>query len=122
MRRRPASRVVTCLDAPHGRGVQTPRPSVPDRPVTPLLSANPETNGAVLMSRDTTPDLPAPPDGARDAGRRLWEAVVRDYELSEHELALLRQAVHVVDACADLQAMVDRDGPLRDGRAHPALV
>jgi hypothetical protein len=47
--------------------------------------------------------------------------------LDEHELALLRQAVAVADICEDLQALVDRDGPLvasrlGEPRAHPALV
>jgi len=69
---------------------------------------------------------PAPPKGVRTAGRRLWRAVLADYELDEHELTLLRQAVRVADLCDDLQAVVDNEGPvLRAGetvRAHPALV
>ena len=70
--------------------------------------------------------IPAPPKGARTAGRRLWRAILADYELDEHELTLLRQAVRVADLCDDLQAVVDNEGPvLRTGetvRAHPALV
>ncbi len=66
--------------------------------------------------------LPAPPKGTRSAGRRLWRAVLTDYELAEHELTLLRQAVHVADLCEDLQQRVDDDGPLLGDRAHPALV
>ena len=69
---------------------------------------------------------PAPPKGVRTAGRRLWRAVLADYELDEHELTLLRQVVRVADLCDDLQAVVDDEGPvLRTGetvRAHPALV
>ena len=66
--------------------------------------------------------LPAAPRGSKEAGKRLWKAVLADFELGEHELSLLRQAVRVADICDDLQGLVDRDGPLKDGRAHPALV
>jgi hypothetical protein len=66
--------------------------------------------------------IPRAPQGARSAGRRLWRAVLRDYDLDEHEQALLTQAVHVADTCEDLQVLVDRDGPVLEDRAHPALV
>ncbi len=66
--------------------------------------------------------LPAPPKGTRAAGGRLWRAVLTDYELAEHELTLLRQAVRVADVCEQLQHQVDVDGPLLADRAHPALV
>jgi hypothetical protein len=36
-------------------------------------------------------------------------------------LALLRQACRVADSCDDLQAIVDSEGVLVAGRAHPAL-
>lgn len=66
--------------------------------------------------------LPSPPRGTQTAGRRLWRSIVADFDLAEHELALLRQAVHVADVCDLLQRQVDTDGPLLDGKAHPALV
>src|SRR5688572_15799259 len=66
----------------------------------------------------TSPE-PAPADTG-PAGRRLWDAITRDYELEEHELSLLRQAVRVIDTCTDLQAMLDRDGLLLGERIHPA--
>ncbi len=65
---------------------------------------------------------PAAPRGTRAAGRRLWRAVLNDYDLAEHELTLLRQAVHVADLCKDLQQRLDDEGPLLGDRAHPALV
>ncbi|MGI9157993.1 MAG: hypothetical protein ACR2FG_15405 [Marmoricola sp.] len=69
-----------------------------------------------------TPKPPSPPAGAQQAGRRLWRAVVGDYELDEHELTLLRQAVRVADLCDRLQVEVE-DGPLlSEGRVHPAVV
>ena len=45
-----------------------------------------------------------------------------DFDLSEHELTLLRQAVAVADVCDDLQKTVAADGLLVVGKAHPALV
>lgn len=69
---------------------------------------------------------PKPPSGCGPAGRRLWIAVVTDYELAEHELTLLTRACRVADTCNDLQAVVDIEGPLittrfGEPKAHPAL-
>lgn len=66
--------------------------------------------------------IPAAPKALKAAGRRLWRSVLREFDLGEHELAMLRQACHVADVCEDLQAVVDRDGPIIDDKAHPALV
>ncbi len=66
--------------------------------------------------------IPTPPEGSQRAGRRLWRAVLGDYELATHELVLLEQAVHVADACDQLQSLVHEDGPMVEGRANPALV
>src|SRR4051794_15426078 len=67
----------------------------------------------------SSPPEPAPEDTG-PVGRRLWDAISREYELEEHELVLLRQAVRVADTCADLQAMLDRDGLMLGERIHPA--
>jgi hypothetical protein len=70
--------------------------------------------------------VPRAPEGAGTAGKRLWRAVLGDYELQEHELALLRQAVRVADLCDQLQSVIEAEGPLLrvDGqpRTHPAVV
>ncbi len=66
--------------------------------------------------------IPAAPRGTGAEGRRLWRAVVSDYELAEHEMSLLRQAVRVADACEALQQLVDAEGVMPGGRPHPALV
>lgn len=58
----------------------------------------------------------AAPDGAKDAGTRLWKAILGRYELEEHEIALLTQAVRVADLCADLQSYIDLNGPMLSGR------
>jgi hypothetical protein len=78
-------------------------------------------------SETTSTKPPRPPEGAGTAGRRLWRAILGEHELAEHEVALLRQAVHVADVCEALRAVVDAEGLLTTSRlgevkAHPALV
>jgi hypothetical protein len=73
------------------------------------------------------PRIPPPPAGAKAAGRRLWRSILRDYELEEHEAALLRELVRTVDQLDDLAAIVEREGLVVDGpgltkRVHPAAV
>ena len=68
---------------------------------------------------------PRPPASAGDAGRRLWRAVLGEYELTGADLEVLRQAVLVADELAGLEALVRASGPLirdRDGlpAANPA--
>lgn len=69
---------------------------------------------------------PRPPTGTGAPGKRLWESIVSEYSLDEHELALLVEAVRTVDLCDKLDAAVRRDGPLIDSpqglKAHPAAV
>lgn len=66
------------------------------------------------------------PDELKPAGRRLWRAVLRDFELGEHEKAVLLEAARTVDLIDELQAVVTEEGvtaPSSQGiRAHPALV
>lgn len=65
-------------------------------------------------------DLPPPPAGIRAGGRRLWVAVLTEYDLEEHELALLREACRTVDLLDRLDAAVRADGVIGpDGRTHP---
>jgi hypothetical protein len=65
-----------------------------------------------------------PPKGLRSSGRKLWRAVVTDYDLDTHETEVLKQAARTADLLDDLQAVLDRDGPMADSsqgiRAHPA--
>ncbi len=37
------------------------------------------------------------PDELKPAGRKLWRAVLRDFELGEHEKAVLLEAARTVD-------------------------
>ncbi len=53
---------------------------------------------------------PNPPRGTGKAGAALWRAVLAEYELQEHEMLLLREAVRTVDVLDDLAARVAKDG------------
>lgn len=70
--------------------------------------------------------IPTAPPGTKSSGRRLWRDVLGKYELEEHELALLREAVRTVDLLDDLAALVEAEGLMLDSssgpRMHPALV
>lgn len=66
------------------------------------------------------------PSGLRPGGRKLWRAIVGDYELAQHELTVLLEAARTVDALEQLEAIVEAEGVVHDSpqgkRAHPALV
>ena len=64
----------------------------------------------------------AAPKGTQTAGRRLWKAVVEEFDMTPHELELLRQTVAVLDSCESLQAVVAAQGILVDDRATAATV
>lgn len=70
-----------------------------------------------------SPPKPAP--GLKAPGRRLWTSVQSEYELEEHETALLLEACRTVDQLDALDGLVSREGPLDESsqgrRAHPAL-
>jgi hypothetical protein len=59
------------------------------------------------MTTETAP--PAPPETLGDSGRALWTEVLGEFELAEHELALLRQAGETLDAIDRLQAALAGD-------------
>jgi len=66
------------------------------------------------------------PAGLRASGRALWTAVLRDYELADHERTLLLQAARTADLLDDLENEVRKVGALVDSpqgrRANPAAV
>ena len=70
--------------------------------------------------------VPKPPSGLRSSGRALWRAVLRDYELDEHETTLLRECCRTADSLDGLQALLDAEGLTSESsqgvRVHPALV
>ena len=75
------------------------------------------------MSRS---ELPKVPPETRAPGRALWASVTTEYDLEEHERALLIEAVRTVDVLAELDAAVRSEGAIVDSpqgsRANPALV
>ena len=64
--------------------------------------------------------VPRAPEGAGREGRRLWTSVLGEFELSGHELSVLRQAVRAVDRCEALAAALAETG-LTQLTAHGAV-
>jgi P27 family predicted phage terminase small subunit len=67
-----------------------------------------------------------PPKGLTTRSRKLWRAVIDEYELSSAELELLRTALVALDEEDAAAAIIKRDGPVvldRYGtpKAHPAV-
>jgi len=69
---------------------------------------------------------PDPPKGTAAAGRALWRSVVADYDLEEHERALLVEAVRTVDLLAELDIIIKDEGAVVESpqgrKANPAAV
>jgi hypothetical protein len=73
------------------------------------------------------PRTPPAPKGTKASGKRLWRSILTEYELEEHELALLREMVRTVDQLDALQTITERDGLLVASqglgrKVHPAMV
>ena len=69
--------------------------------------------------------LPQPPRSLGVAGRRLFRAITRDFDLSESELSLLELACQAADDAARARADLTADGVTARGRygqpvLHPA--
>ncbi len=66
-----------------------------------------------------------PPAGLGTSGQALWRAVVDEYELTEHELVLLREGCRTVDSLDALQTLLDAEGLMgstsQGPRIHPAM-
>lgn len=67
-----------------------------------------------------------PPPGLAVAGTDLWHAVTGAFELSAHELLLLKEAARTADLLDALEALVAQEGPVTESpqgqRANPAAV
>ncbi len=70
--------------------------------------------------------IPNAPAGTGAAGRRMWRAIQNNYELEEHETALLVEAVRTVDLLEKLDSVVRDEGAMVESpqgvKAHPAAV
>jgi hypothetical protein len=66
------------------------------------------------------------PAGLTGSGLALWTSVVAEFELSDHELAVLRDACRTMNVIDALQDRVDQDGVLNESpqglRVHPGVV
>jgi len=68
---------------------------------------------------------PRTPAGLASAGKRLWAAVLADFDLAEHEQAQLAEACFVRDRIDQLRRQVDADGLMiassQGLRLHPGV-
>ncbi len=122
-------------DQPQGRGAGTSRERQPlGEPATGRPRVPPELKRSTLSESPPIPPppppapraVPDPPAGAGESGRRLWSSVVDEYDLEEHEAALLKEMVRTVDLLDELTAIVEHDGYMVPGpgltpRVHPAV-
>lgn len=66
---------------------------------------------------------PIPQDlKARGRGRKLWRAVLADHNLRPDQLELLAESCRLADLLDRLREVVETEGFVLDGRAHPCLV
>lgn len=65
------------------------------------------------------------PSGLNGPGKKLWASIADDFELSDHELALLEEACFMRDSIASLRKIVKDDGMMigssQGSRRHPAI-
>lgn len=70
--------------------------------------------------------MTSPPRGLRAGGKRLWAAVMADFELDETAAAVLTEACRTVDLLADLRAEIAESGLKADSpqgvRVSPFVV
>jgi hypothetical protein len=69
---------------------------------------------------------PKPPAGLKIGGQRLWDRVLGDFELAEHEQAVLLQACRTVDILDRLQVVIDDGAVVVESpqglKTNPAIV
>jgi hypothetical protein len=70
--------------------------------------------------------IPRAPKGAGPSGRRAWRAVCGEYELDQHELALVVALVRQIDRLDALEELIAAEGLVVSGhgtcKIHPAVV
>ena len=70
--------------------------------------------------------IPRVPKGSGPSARRLWVAVTREFELGEHERALLVAMCRQVDRLDQLETLIADEGLMVSGhnttKVHPAVV
>lgn len=63
-----------------------------------------------------------PRKSPQSPGEALRSALLDRYDLDPHELVLLDSAASTADLIGDLQAVIESDGPMVDGKPNPAAV
>lgn len=58
----------------------------------------------------TSKSLPKPPGHLSPAIKKWWGFIVREFELEQHHLRLLRLACEAWDRCQQCREIIDRDG------------
>ena len=70
--------------------------------------------------------IPRAPKGSGPSARRLWNSVQQDFELGEHERALLTAMCRQVDRLDQLEELIAAEGLTVTGhgtvKMHPAVV
>lgn len=65
------------------------------------------------------------PEGLQKPGRKLWDSVLDEFELAEHEAAQLEEACRVRDTIVRLREQLESDGTMlassQGSRLHPAI-
>lgn len=69
-----------------------------------------------------TTTKPRTPPGLGPRGKALWHSIVAEHDVPTHELGLLLEACRTSDDLDALARVVRAEGPMLDGKAHPALV
>ena len=69
---------------------------------------------------------PRCPEGAGPSGRRIWREINTEYELGEHERALVVALVRQVDRLDALEKLITEEGLMVHGhgtsKIHPAVI
>jgi hypothetical protein len=80
--------------------------------------------GAQQVSGELTMAIARVPPGMNAHGRRLWRAVLTDYDLAAAEMLLLERACRVADTCDILQRQLDKTAPIlvKDGQPYASPV
>jgi len=91
-------------------------------------SGVPETQEIIVIPPERLCPMKNPrrPTGLKGPGAAFWRSITDSFDLEGHENALLIEACRMIDALAELDAAVSRDGAVlgtEDApRVHPAVI
>jgi phage terminase small subunit len=78
------------------------------------------------MTPQKTPKLPTCPAGLTPESKRLWTAIVGEYALEQHHLAILGRALEQNDRALAARKIIAKEGVTKDDRfgqtkPHPCI-